>query len=52
MINICLFGASGKMGKAVILAAANDSDIEINNFIVRSESDTLNKNEALTHLTH
>ena len=49
MINICLFGASGKMGKAVILAAANDSDIEINNFIVRSESDTLNKNVGEFH---
>ena len=49
MINICLLGASGKMGKAVILAAANDSDIEINNFIVRSESDTLNKNVGEFH---
>ena len=37
------------MGKAVILAAANDSDIEINNFIVRSESDTLNKNVGEFH---
>ena len=44
MINICLFGASGKMGKAVILAASNDDDVNVNNFIVREESNNLNKN--------
>ena len=49
MINICLFGASGKMGKAVILAAGNDDDVNINNFIVREESNNLNKNVGEFH---
>tara|TARA_B100001996_G_scaffold265276_1_gene207039 strand:- start:826 stop:1560 length:735 start_codon:yes stop_codon:yes gene_type:complete len=49
MINICLFGASGKMGKAVILAANNDENVNINNFIVRSESNNLNKNVGEFH---
>ena len=34
MIDICLVGASGKMGKAVISAATNDERVNINNFIV------------------
>ena len=49
MINICLFGASGRMGKAVISAAENDSDVNINNFIVREESNNLNKNVGEFH---
>ena len=49
MINICLFGASGKMGKAVILAASNDDDVNVNNFIVREESNNLNKNVGELH---
>ena len=49
MINICLFGASGRMGKAVISAAENDSDVNINNFIVRSKSSSLNENVGKYH---
>ena len=49
MINICLFGASGKMGNAVILAAINDDDVNINNFIVREESNSLNQNVGEFH---
>ena len=49
MISICLFGASGKMGKAVILAASNDDDVNVNNFIVREESNNLNKNVGEFH---
>jgi Dihydrodipicolinate reductase len=49
MISICLFGASGKMGKAVILAASNDDDVNVNNFIVREESNNLNKNVGKLH---
>ena len=49
MINICLFGASGKMGNAVILAAINDDDVNINNFIVREKSNSLNQNVGEFH---
>ena len=50
MISICLFGASGKMGKAVISAAeVNNDDVNVNNFIVREESNNLNKNVGELH---
>ena len=42
MIKVCLIGASGKMGRAVIEEANNDDDIEITNFIVHKESEALN----------
>ena len=41
MIKICLIGASGKMGRAVIEEANNCNDIEITNFIVRENSNAL-----------
>tara|TARA_B100001175_G_scaffold25153_1_gene18632 strand:- start:811 stop:1545 length:735 start_codon:yes stop_codon:yes gene_type:complete len=49
MINICLFGASGKMGKAVISASKDNNDVNINNFIVRETSDNLNKDVGDFH---
>ena len=42
MIKVCLIGAAGKMGRAVIEEANNDDDIEITNFIVHKESEALN----------
>ena len=42
MIKICLIGASGKMGRAVIEEANNHNDIEITNFIVHEKSEALN----------
>ena len=41
MIKICLVGASGKMGRAVIEEAKNHDDIEITNFIVHKNSEAL-----------
>ena len=52
MINICLVGASGKMGKAVISAATNDDKVNINNFIVSEESHSLNKNVGEFHFSN
>ena len=49
MINICLYGASGKMGKAVISAAEVNISVNINNFIVRETSDNLNKDVGDFH---
>ena len=49
MIDICLVGASGKMGKAVISASTNDDKVNINNFIVSEESRSLNKNVGEFH---
>jgi len=49
MINICLFGASGKMGKALIAVAEENNDVNINNFIVREVSDNLNKDVGDFH---
>ena len=37
------------MGKTVILAASNDDDVNVNNFIVREESNNLNKNVGELH---
>ena len=42
MIKVCLIGAAGKMGRAVIEEANNYDDIEITNFIVHKESEALN----------
>ena len=42
MIKVCLIGASGKMGRAVIEEANNHSDINITNFIVHANSNALN----------
>ena len=39
MIKVCLIGAAGKMGRAVIEEANNYDDIEITNFIVHKESE-------------
>ena len=52
MIDICLIGASGKMGKAVISAATNDDRVNINNFIVSEESHSLNKNVGEFHFSN
>ena len=52
MIDICLVGASGKMGKAVISAATNDDRVNINNFIVSEESHSLNKNVGEFHFSN
>ena len=52
MINICLVGASGKMGKAVISAATNDDKVNINNFLVSEESHSLNKNVGEFHFSN
>ena len=41
MIKICLIGASGKMGRAVIEEANNHNNIEITNFIVSENSEVL-----------
>ena len=41
MIKICLIGASGKMGRAVIEEANNHDDIKITNFIVHKNSKAL-----------
>ena len=41
MIKICLIGASGKMGRAVIEEANNYNGIEITNFIVHENSKAL-----------
>ena len=41
MIKICLIGASGKMGRAVIEEANNHNNIEITNFIVSEDSEVL-----------
>ena len=49
MINICLYGASGKMGKAVISAAEVNNSVNINNFIVKETSDNLNKDVGDFH---
>ena len=38
MINIALFGASGKMGRALIEESKIVESIEINNFIVSESS--------------
>ena len=49
MIKICLIGASGKMGRAVIEEADNRNDIEITNFIVHDDSEALNKDVGKFH---
>ena len=49
MIKICLIGASGKMGRAVIEEANNQNDIEITNFIVHDDSEALNKDVGKFH---
>ena len=41
MINLALFGASGKMGRAVIEEANKDPSIHISNYIVRNNSENL-----------
>ena len=41
MIRVCLVGASGKMGRAVIEEVKNHNDIKITNFIVHENSDAL-----------
>ena len=49
MIKICLIGASGKMGRAVIEEANNCNDIEITNFIVRENSKALDLDVGKHH---
>lgn len=49
MIKICLIGASGKMGRAVIEEANNHNDIEITNFIVHEKSEALNSDVGKFH---
>ena len=50
MIKICLIGASGKMGRAVIEEAYNYNDIEITNFIVHENSKALDLDLSLIHI--
>ena len=49
MIKVCLIGASGKMGRAVIEEVNNHKDIEITNFIVHEKSEALNKDVGKYH---
>ena len=49
MIKICLIGASGKMGRAVIEEANNYNDIEITNYIVHENSKALNQDVGKFH---
>ena len=49
MIKICLIGASGKMGRAVIDEANNYNDIEITNFIVHENSEALDLDVGKFH---
>ena len=49
MIKVCLIGAAGKMGRAVIEEANNYDDIEITNFIVHKESEALNLDVGKFH---
>jgi len=49
MIKVCLIGASGKMGRAVIEEVNNHKDIEITNFIVHEKSEALNKDVGKFH---
>ena len=49
MIKVCLIGAAGKMGRAVIEEANNSDDIEITNFIVHKESEALNLDVGKFH---
>ena len=51
MIKICLIGASGKMGRAVIKEAINHKDIEITNFIVHANSEALNVDVGKFHFS-
>ena len=49
MIKICLIGASGKMGRAVIEEANNYNDIKITNFIVHENSKALDLDVGKFH---
>ena len=49
MIKVCLIGAAGKMGRAVIEEASNYNDIEITNFIVHKESEALDLDVGKFH---
>ena len=49
MIKVCLIGASGKMGRAVIEEVNNNKDIEITNFIVHEKSEALNQDVGKFH---
>ena len=49
MIKVCLIGASGKMGRAVIEEVNNHNDIEITNFIVHENSEALNQDVGKFH---
>ena len=49
MIKICLFGASGKMGRAVIKEATYHDDIRLTNFIVHESSKALNLDVGKFH---
>ena len=49
MIKVCLIGASGKMGRAVIKEVNNHNDIEITNFIVHENSKALNQDVGKFH---
>ena len=51
MIKICLVGASGKMGRAVIEEAKNHNDIEITNFIVHENSKALHLDVGEFHFS-
>ena len=49
MIKVCLIGASGKMGRAVIEEVNKHNDIEISNFIVHENSEALNQDVGKFH---
>ena len=49
MIKVCLIGASGKMGRAVIEEVNNHKDIEITNFIVHEKSEALKQDVGKFH---
>ena len=58
MIKVCLYGASGKMGHSFISESLKDGEVEVTNFIVKSDSKFSNVDlgkdfEAVsyTHLT-